>query len=102
MKRFLLPFVVSFLAFIGCQKHPNAATWNLTWTAPAKIWEECYPLGNGHLGMMPDGGMDEVLVLPIQRFEGTAPKVGPKSGPKSAPKVGPKKYQWVIDKKDTQ
>ncbi len=43
--------------------------------------------------------VDEVaLVLPIQRFEGTAPK----STLKSAPKVGPKKYQWVIDKKDTQ
>lgn len=32
---------------------------------------------------------------------GTAPKVGPKSGPKAAPKW-PQKYQWVIDKKDTQ
>ena len=38
--------------------------------------------------------VDEVaLVLPIQRFEGTAPK--------SAPKV-PQKYQWVIDKKENQ
>ena len=43
--------------------------------------------------------VDEVsLVLPIQRFEGTVPK----SVPKSDPKIGPKKYQWVIDKKDTQ
>ena len=64
MKRFLLPFVVSFLAFIGCQKHPNAATWNLTCITPAQIWEECYPLGNGHLGMMPDGGVElETIVL---------------------------------------
>ena len=37
------------------------------------------------------------LVLPIQRFEGTVPKSGPKVAPK-----WPQKYQWVIDKKDTQ
>ena len=46
--------------------------------------------------------VDEVaLVLPIHRFEGTAPKVPPKLAPKAAPKW-PQKYQWVIDKKDTQ
>lgn len=36
---------------------------------------------------------------------GTAPKSGPKVAPKLAPKAAPKwpqKYQWVIDKKDTQ
>ena len=31
----------------------------------------------------------------------SAPKVGPKSGPKAAQKR-PQKYQWIIDKKDTQ
>lgn len=30
------------------------------------------------------------LVLPIQRFEGTAPKGDPKSAPKVGPKVTPK------------
>ncbi len=39
--------------------------------------------------------VDEVaLVLPIHRFEGTAPK--------SDPKVGPKKCQWIIDNKKNQ
>ena len=32
---------------------------------------------------------------------GTAPKSDPKVTPKLAPKAAPK-YQWVIDKKDTQ
>ena len=33
-------------------------------TQPAQIWEECFPLGNGHLGMMPDGGIEkETIVL---------------------------------------
>lgn len=31
---------------------------------PAKIWEETFPLGNGRLGLMPDGGVDkEVFIL---------------------------------------
>lgn len=36
----------------------------LYYTAPATIWEETLPLGNGRLGMMPDGGVDrEHIVL---------------------------------------
>ena len=36
----------------------------LYYTAPATIWEETLPLGNGRLGMMPDGGIEsEHIVL---------------------------------------
>ncbi len=30
---------------------------------PAQIWEECFPLGNGHLGMMPDGGVEQETIV---------------------------------------
>lgn len=30
---------------------------------PARMWEECLPLGNGRLGMMPDGGLDKEQVV---------------------------------------
>ena len=37
---------------------------NLTYTKPAKAWEETLPLGNGRLGMTPDGGVfNEKIVL---------------------------------------
>ena len=62
MKRLFL-LIVPFLAFIGCQRQPDAAIWNLTRTAPAQIWEECFPLGNGHLGMMPDGGVEQETIV---------------------------------------
>ena len=53
-----------FLAFVACRETPQDEPWNLTSTAPAQIWEGCYPLGNGHLGMMPDGGLKkETIVL---------------------------------------
>ena len=62
MKRLFL-LIVPFLAFIGCQRQPDAAIWNLTRIAPAQIWEECFPLGNGHLGMMPDGGVEQETIV---------------------------------------
>ena len=54
-----------FLAFVACRETPQTQQqWNLITESPAQIWEECYPLGNGHLGMMPDGGIDkETIVL---------------------------------------
>ena len=62
MKRLFL-LLIPFLAFIGCQRQPDAAIWNLTHTAPAQIWEECFPIGNGHLGMMPDGGVEQETIV---------------------------------------
>ena len=60
-----LPFFIApLLALIGCQRQSPMESWNLTYTAPAQIWEECFPLGNGHVGMMPDGGIEkETIVL---------------------------------------
>ena len=60
MKRLL--FIIPLLLIIGCQKQPPQPQWNLACTAPAQIWEECFPLGNGHLGMMPDGGVEEETI----------------------------------------
>ncbi|MDR1500384.1 MAG: glycoside hydrolase family 95 protein, partial [Tannerellaceae bacterium] len=31
--------------------------------APARIWEETFPLGNGRIGMMPDGGIERETVV---------------------------------------
>ena len=59
----LLHFIIPLFVFFGCQKHSSTESWNLTYTNPAQIWEECLPLGNGHLGMMPDGGVDEETVV---------------------------------------
>ena len=62
MKRLLL-FIVMALLFCACQ-HTATDFWNIVFTSPATIWEECVPLGNGHLGMTPDGGVDkETIVL---------------------------------------
>ena len=61
MKRLL--FIIPLFMFCGCQKQFPQPQWNLTRTAPAQIWEECFPLGNGHLGMMPDGGVEQETIV---------------------------------------
>lgn len=62
MKRLLL-FLVIAMSLSACRK-AIPEPWVLRYDRPAEIWEECLPLGNGHLGMMPDGGVDvETIVL---------------------------------------
>lgn len=42
----------------------QAPVWSYHFDAPARIWEETLPLGNGRIGMMPDGGIErETFVL---------------------------------------
>ena len=59
----LLSFIIPILIIVGCQRQAPKPQWNLTHTAPAQIWEECFPLGNGHLGMMSDGGVEEEAIV---------------------------------------
>lgn len=35
----------------------------MRFNAPATVWEETLPLGNGRIGMMPDGGIDSELIV---------------------------------------
>ncbi len=58
-----LLFIIPLFMFCGCQKQSPQLQWNLTHTASAQIWEECFPLGNGHLGMMPDGGVEQETIV---------------------------------------
>ncbi|WP_102407896.1 glycosyl hydrolase family 95 catalytic domain-containing protein [Parabacteroides bouchesdurhonensis] len=55
------------LLLVACDKMPETnkkSSLSYHFDQPARMWEETFPLGNGRLGMMPDGGMDkENLVL---------------------------------------
>ncbi len=53
-----------FLIFFSSPCAAQERRLTLYYTKPAKVWEECVPLGNGRLGMMPDGGVEnENIVL---------------------------------------
>jgi len=52
------------LTFLSSPVAAQERPLTLHYTKPAKVWEECIPLGNGRLGMMPDGGVEnENIVL---------------------------------------
>ena len=55
-------WIVLLLAITACHKRSQPVMWNLIADTPAHIWEECYPFGNGHLGMMPDGGIEKEII----------------------------------------
>ena len=51
--------------FMSCSSTQNQkADLALRYDSPAQLWEETLPLGNGRIGMMPDGGVaSEKIVL---------------------------------------
>lgn len=54
-------FILTGLVFSAFHAYPQLRFW---YDKPAQVWEETLPLGNGRLGMMPDGGVnDEKIVL---------------------------------------
>lgn len=63
--RMLIPFC-AMLALASCRSGNGADPAYLTYhfDTPATVWEESLPLGNGRIGLMPDGGVDsEKFVL---------------------------------------
>jgi alpha-L-fucosidase 2 len=65
----IFPLFAVTILFIGCTQQPEktaAQELQLMYYKPALLWEETLPLGNGRIGMMPDGGVDkEQIVLKI-------------------------------------
>ena len=57
--------LVLSLVFLSCNKvHTDNDLLALRYDSPAQVWEQTLPLGNGRIGMMPDGGVEsEKIVL---------------------------------------
>ena len=58
-----LAVIIMAMPIVLCAKdfNPSMALW---FDSPSQIWEETFPLGDGRLGMMPDGGIfEEKIVL---------------------------------------
>ncbi|MEL5894637.1 glycoside hydrolase family 95 protein [Bacteroides sp. GD17] len=61
----------------------------LYYTAPAAIWEETLPLGNGRLGMMPDGGIlrEHIVLNEISLWSGMEADYSNPDAAKSLPAI---------------
>lgn len=58
------------MGFTSCQGGQELKLW---YTVPARMWEEALPLGNGRLGMMPDGGVfrENIILNDITMWSGS-------------------------------
>ena len=81
--------LIILLLFCTSSAYSQLQLW---YTEPAKQWEETLPLGNGRLGMMPDGGLaTEKLVLNDITLWSGAPQ---DANNKEAYKKPPHLYNW--------
>ena len=47
------------IVMVGCgSSTQKGSSLSYFFDKPASIWEETFPLGNGRIGMMPDGGVE--------------------------------------------
>ena len=65
MRTNIFLMLVLSLVFLGCNTaQTKSDQLALRYDSPAKLWEQTLPLGNGRIGMMPDGGIEsEQIVL---------------------------------------
>jgi alpha-L-fucosidase 2 len=61
MKRYFYLFILA--NFINAATHAQNKPLKLWYDKPASQWEETLPLGNGRLGMTPDGGIKEEHIV---------------------------------------
>jgi alpha-L-fucosidase 2 len=61
MKRYFYLFILA--CFVNTNVHAQNKPLKLWYDKPASQWEETLPLGNGRLGMMPDGGINEEHIV---------------------------------------
>ncbi len=59
----LIIFLLFFTCLTSGQANANNNEHTLRYAAPANAWEERLPLGNGRLGMLPDGDIDSESVI---------------------------------------
>lgn len=89
-----LKFIVGFCvaALLICDFHDDADDdgSNMLWyDSPAEIWEATLPLGNGRLGMMPDGGVkkENVVLNDITMWSGSEADYSNPEALKSLPEI---------------
>lgn len=90
MKTSIMILLISALSVIAKAGEPNDKNnHQLYYTSPATIWEETLPLGNGRLGMMPNGGItqEHIVLNEISMWSGMESDYGNPDASKSLPQI---------------
>ena len=77
------------VVLIASEKSGDSCNHQLYYMAPAAIWEETLPLGNGRLGMMPDGGIqrERIVLNEISLWSGAEADYSNPDASKSLPTI---------------
>lgn len=86
-KRFFL--LIILFVFIARKGYAQNQPQRLWYDQPAKVWEETLPLGNGRLGMTPDGGVytEKIVLNDITLWSGSAQDANNYEAYKSLPQI---------------
>ncbi|GHU64186.1 hypothetical protein FACS1894123_08450 [Bacteroidia bacterium] len=102
-KNYLLPFSLICL-FAACSDKQSVdyrkpSDLNLWYDSPAGRFEECLPLGNGRLGMMPDSKIDteNIVLNDITLWSGGVQDAGNPEAAKSLPQIRELLFQGKND-----
>lgn len=87
---FILSFSVFFL--MGCNRHAGTTSSGnecIRFDRPARVWEETLPLGNGRLGLMPDGGIrhERIVLNEISLWSGSEADYDNPEASRSLPEI---------------
>lgn len=74
---------------VAAELPADSCNHRLFYTTPAAIWEETLPLGNGRLGMMPDGGIqkEHIVLNEISLWSGMEADYGNPDASRSLPAI---------------
>lgn len=88
--KFIIAFCIAMLLLISIDMDEKDDVSSLLWyDAPADIWESSLPLGNGRLGMMPDGGVEKenIVLNDITMWSGSEADYSNPEALKSLPEI---------------
>ncbi len=75
MKKIVTSIIILAVTLLmwSCEKPHHPQHLELWYAQPARMWEETLPLGNGRLGMMPDGGLhrEHIVLNDITMWSGS-------------------------------
>lgn len=88
--KFIVVFCITVFLLICLKENEKDNVKSLLWyNSPAEIWEAALPLGNGRLGMMPDGGIEKenIVLNDITMWSGSEADYSNPEALKSLPEI---------------
>ncbi len=88
--KFIVVFCITAFLLICLKENEKDDVKSLLWyDSPAEIWEAALPLGNGRLGMMPDGGIEKenIVLNDIAMWSGSEADYSNQRAKESLPEI---------------